>query len=238
MGPRRCSPAALARALGWDAPQASGTRARGTSRECGVAGRASRVGDTATHPGPGGTRATAPHTGRPHPRAAHPPRSTHRRAASSPRAPPQSGIDISDELLALYEEVKLRHKHKYFIFSLKQTGLEGNKTVWGWEINAKADPVTDDKNVEAFAEVVKQLPADEARFVVFDFVDTKADGRQIKKLVLIKWCVRRARARLAGRPTASSRGRVREAHTPSSPPNPAPPSLPHLAGAPTRSTSR
>lgn len=101
----------------------------------------------------------------------------------------QSGIDISDELLGLYEEVKLRHKHKYFIFSLKQMGSEGNKTVWGWEINHKSEPVSDDKNIEAFSEVVKQLPTDEARFVVFDFVDTKADGRQIKKLVLIKWCV-------------------------------------------------
>jgi hypothetical protein len=34
----------------------------------------------------------------------------------------QSGIDISEELLGLFEEVKLRHKHKFIIFSLKQTG--------------------------------------------------------------------------------------------------------------------
>ena len=39
---------------------------------------------------------------------------------SSSRA--QSGIDISDEILSLFEDVKLRHKHKYFIFSLKNTG--------------------------------------------------------------------------------------------------------------------
>ena len=32
------------------------------------------------------------------------------------------------------------------------------------------------------------LPADEARFVVFDFADVRPDGRQIKKLVLVKWC--------------------------------------------------
>ena len=81
------------------------------------------------------------------------------------------------------------HKHKYFIFSLKQTGTEGNKTTWGWEINAKSEHVPDDKNLEAFTEVVKQLPADEARFVVFDFTETKSDGRMIKKLLLIKWCV-------------------------------------------------
>ena len=40
----------------------------------------------------------------------------------SPLPLPQSGIDISEELLALFEDVKLRHKHKYFVFSLKPTG--------------------------------------------------------------------------------------------------------------------
>jgi hypothetical protein len=33
------------------------------------------------------------------------------------------------------------------------------------------------------------LPADDACFVVFDFNETKSDGRLIKKLVLVKWCV-------------------------------------------------
>ena len=38
-----------------------------------------------------------------------------------------TGISISDELLSLYEEVKLRHKHKYFSFSLQKTGQVGVK---------------------------------------------------------------------------------------------------------------
>jgi hypothetical protein len=107
----------------------------------------------------------------------------------------QSGIDVSDELLALYEEVKLRHKHKYFIFSLKQTGKVGTKTTWDWSIDAKADPVPDSENAAAYSSMLKELPSDDARFIVFDFADTKDDGRQIKKLVLIKWYVRR---RVAG----------------------------------------
>lgn len=45
----------------------------------------------------------------------------------------QSGIDISEELLGLFEEVKLRHKHKFIIFSLKQTGK-----VRGWPQNRRA----------------------------------------------------------------------------------------------------
>lgn len=100
----------------------------------------------------------------------------------------QSGITVSDELLSLFEEVKLRHKHKYFIFSLKQTGAVGTKTTFDWSIDFKADPVADAENKAAFDAMVGKLPTDEARFVVFDFADVKADGRQIKKLVLIKWC--------------------------------------------------
>ena len=120
---------------------------------------------------------------------------------------------MSEELLAAYEDIKLRHKHKvrpaggacaspshptpshphpntvqYIVFGLKQIGKVGNQTTYGWEVTHKADPVADDKNLETFAAVVKSMPTDAPCFVVFDFVDTKSDGRQIKKLLLIKWC--------------------------------------------------
>jgi cofilin len=103
-----------------------------------------------------------------------------------PRA--QSGIDVSDELITLYEDVKLRKKHKYFVFSLKKTGQVGVKATFDWSIDHKAEPASDDKNKDSFIELVKNLPTDDARFVVFDFTETKDDGRQIKKLILIKWC--------------------------------------------------
>ena len=74
------------------------------------------------------------------------------------------------------------------MFGLKQIGKVGNQTTYGWEVTHKADPVADDKNLETFAAVVKSMPTDAPCFVVFDFVDTKSDGRQIKKLLLIKWC--------------------------------------------------
>lgn len=61
-------------------------------------------------------------------------------------------------------------------------------TTFDWSIDFKADPIEDDKNKEAFATMCDSLPAAEARFVVFDFADLRPDGRQIKKLVLIKWC--------------------------------------------------
>ncbi len=96
---------------------------------------------------------------------------------------------MSDEILSIYEDVKLRHKHKYFTFSLTKTGQVGVKATYDWVINERADAIPDDKNKDAFAQLVKSLPSDDARFVVFDFTETKDDGRQIKKLVLIKWCV-------------------------------------------------
>ena len=83
--------------------------------------------------------------------------------------------------------MKLKHKHKYIVFSLKQSGQVGTKTTWDWSIDAKADPVPDSENQAAFMNLVKSLPSDEAKFVIFDFCDVKPDGRQIKKLVLIKW---------------------------------------------------
>ena len=138
------------------------------------------------HPPPGPSQAAEPSPRRPtHPPPrppSSPPRAPHTRPPPRPSSPPQSGIDVSDELITLYEDVKLRHKHKYFIFSLKQVGTEAGKTVWGWEVNFKSEPVADAANAEAFAAVVKAMPADESRFVVFDFTESKADGRQIKKV--------------------------------------------------------
>ena len=138
----------------------------------------------------------------------------------------QANIDLSDEIFATYEDVKLRHKHKYFIFSLEQTGVEAGKSVWAWKINSKSEPMADDKNAEAFASVVKQLPADEHRFVVFDFTESKADGRQIKKLLLIKWCVREGRDRPEGARQATQGGRASHHPNKRAPSPPCPPQVP------------
>ena len=79
-------------------------------------------------------------------------------------------------------------KFKYFTFSLQKTGQVGVKVTFDWRIDGKADPSPDSENKNAFLEMVKSLPSDDARFIVFDFTETKDDGRQIKKLLLIKWC--------------------------------------------------
>lgn len=53
----------------------------------------------------------------------------------------QSGIAVSDELLALYEQVKLRKAHKYIIFSLKKTDAAGR--TYEWSIDYTAAPNED-----------------------------------------------------------------------------------------------
>mmetsp|Transcript_8652 Transcript_8652/g.21809 ORF Transcript_8652/g.21809 Transcript_8652/m.21809 type:complete len:146 (-) Transcript_8652:55-492(-) len=97
-----------------------------------------------------------------------------------------SGITVSDALLEAYEQVKLKAANKYLLFTLEKIGATGTKSTWDWKIVEAADKGGDNK--AKWEEMTGKLPEDEARFVVFDFEDTKADGRLVKKLVLIKWC--------------------------------------------------
>jgi hypothetical protein len=46
---------------------------------------------------------------------------------------------VSDELLALFEQVKLRNAHKYIIFSLKKLDAKN----FDWQIDHRADPCAD-----------------------------------------------------------------------------------------------
>ena len=53
----------------------------------------------------------------------------------------QSGIGVSDALLELYEQVKLRKAHKFIIFSLKKTDAAGKS--YEWSIDHTAAPNDD-----------------------------------------------------------------------------------------------
>ena len=98
-----------------------------------------------------------------------------------------SGISVSDELLELYNSVKLRDAHKYIIFSLKKTDDSGK--TYDWSIDQRSDADSDvAHNKDKFEEMLAALPEDSPCFVVFDFCFNKPDGRLVKKLLLIKWC--------------------------------------------------
>jgi hypothetical protein len=51
----------------------------------------------------------------------------------------QSGIAVSDALIALHEQVKLRNAHKYIIFSLKKIDAKN----FDWSIDFTAEPCAD-----------------------------------------------------------------------------------------------
>ena len=144
-------------------------------------------------------------------------------------SPAQSGIDVSDELLALYDQVKLKKAHKFIVFALAKTGTAAGKDVYGWNILERSGPQPDENNQAAFVGLVKSLPEAEARFVVFDFTESKADGRQVKKLVLIKWCVAGGRG---GERGCWPRARARAPACLAPPPPPAPAAFARRASAP------
>lgn len=99
----------------------------------------------------------------------------------------QSGISVSDELLSVYESMKLRNTNKYIRFSLTKTDAAGK--TYDWSIDEQADPCDDvAKNQEQFNAMLAALPEDSPAFIVFDFCFNKPDGRLVKKLLLIKWC--------------------------------------------------
>ncbi len=46
---------------------------------------------------------------------------------------------MTEELLALFEQVKLRHAHKYIVFSLKRVDAK----TFEWSIDHRSDPCDD-----------------------------------------------------------------------------------------------
>lgn len=98
-------------------------------------------------------------------------------------------MTVSDELLALYESVKIKKAHKFIAFSLKEDAEKSTKVskVYNWSIDERAPPTPDEDNKKDFATLVGLCKPDAPSFFIFDFAETKSDGRQIKKLVLIKY---------------------------------------------------
>lgn len=102
-----------------------------------------------------------------------------------PRAPltlqSMSGIVVEQEVTDLFNEVKLRHTHKWVLFK-----IEGKKKVI---IDEKGDAKsTDDKvaDKECFDELKAKL-TQEPRYILYDFGFKNKEGRQIEKLAFIFW---------------------------------------------------
>ena len=90
--------------------------------------------------------------------------------------PQSSGVAVNSEALQAFQTLKLGKQAKYIIFSLNSTNTEIVTLTTG-EKNASYD------------DFLKELPADQCRWAVFDYEYETDDGGKRNKLVFFSWCV-------------------------------------------------
>lgn len=84
-----------------------------------------------------------------------------------------SGIDCTDDCVEAFNELKLKHTHKYVVF-----GMNADNTEIG-VLKKSAKDATYDQFLE-------ELPENECRYGVFDYEFTD-DGRQQSKILFVVW---------------------------------------------------
>jgi len=84
-----------------------------------------------------------------------------------------SGVAVSEDVLAKYQELKLGHSLRYALFKM-------NADQSAVVVDATAGPTA------TYEEFVKALPANDCRYAVFDF-PYEADGGQRNKILFIVW---------------------------------------------------
>jgi hypothetical protein len=89
--------------------------------------------------------------------------------------PQASGVTVNQECLEVFQELKLRKKHKYIIF-----GLNDAKT----EIIKLKESRTQD-----YEDFLTDLPENECRWAVYDFEFQKEEGGLRNKIVFFHWYV-------------------------------------------------
>jgi len=83
-----------------------------------------------------------------------------------------SGVGVSDDCLAKFQDLKLKKKYKYIIYNLNKTNTE--------IIVEKTSTSTD------YEEFLKDLPETEARWAVYDFEFESGEGKR-NKLCFFSW---------------------------------------------------
>ncbi|KAF8439950.1 putative COF1-cofilin [Boletus edulis BED1] len=83
-----------------------------------------------------------------------------------------SGIQITDECLTTFQELKLGRKFKYILFTLSE---DLSKVV--------VEKTSDVSDYDAFP---RDLPKDQCRWAVYDF-DFERDGSKRNKLCFVSW---------------------------------------------------
>merc|ERR1719197_17019 len=89
-----------------------------------------------------------------------------------------SGVVVNDEVVSLFEELKIRHSFKYMICQIDLAAGE-------IKVVEKAAAGADSK--AQYEEFIKKLPAKEGRYAVYDFDYELKDGGQRNKLMFVVW---------------------------------------------------
>lgn len=110
------------------------------------------------------------------PRAARTPISTCGGRLTARRGALQaSGVGVNDAVVSAFQEMKLGHKYRYVIYALNDASTEVT-------VLKTAPPET------PYDEFIVDLPPNECRYAVHDFVYETKDGGKRNKLAFIVWC--------------------------------------------------
>ena len=90
-----------------------------------------------------------------------------------------SGVAVSEAVVSLFEEMKIRHKTRYFIASIN---IDAGEIVIEKEV-----PMDDKDAKETYNSFLEELPEKEGRYAVYDFSYELKDGGQRSKLIFYVW---------------------------------------------------
>ncbi|KAI3632571.1 hypothetical protein MIR68_009677 [Amoeboaphelidium protococcarum] len=93
-----------------------------------------------------------------------------------------TGVQVNDECLHVYQELKLKKKYKYVVFKLS----DDNKAI---EVEKTVQECSD------YDEFVASLPRDDCRYAVYDFEwDTQGEGVR-NKICFYVWAPEQSRVK-------------------------------------------
>jgi cofilin len=85
-----------------------------------------------------------------------------------------SGIEVTDDVVQTYNEIKLGRKYRYVIFKISDDYTQ--------VVQEKTGPTS-----ETYEDFVGCLPSDECRYAIVDYDYKTADGRQSSKILFVVW---------------------------------------------------
>lgn len=100
-----------------------------------------------------------------------------------------SGIQVSDEVKQVYEQVKMNgpNKRQFALFKLNDDKTEIVLDYMADKCESKSNETKEKGQAKHFQEVINTLPKKDGRYLLFDYEYEGKHG-PASKLVLIMWC--------------------------------------------------